>query len=201
MRSSLVGKGFWLAVLSVIALLGGCTLSGRPASRAPTTASPATTLNPTAAANTDASAGSIDAGQPPANCSSPQLTDQEWARCALQVLDQVDAAVAAYHSATTFASFTPQYRQLQSRAFTGFNQALDSGQALLPATRQVHDSADRDQFVFVLGNIGGFLHPTPDIPGDPGGPTLGDRIGRSLDNTIKTSASLRPRLQVLATAR
>jgi hypothetical protein len=122
--------------------------------------------------------------------------DKAWAVQALLVLDTVDAGVRDYHTATQYPMGSFQRQQLSQSAYAKFQQAVVAHQALLPMTRQVTDAQDRDQYMFVLGNIGGFLTPTPDLPADP--PTLGDRIGRSLDNAIAASASVRPRLERLA---
>jgi hypothetical protein len=111
-------------------------------------------------------------------------------------LDTVDAGVRDYHSATQYPIGSYQRLQLSQSAYARFQQAITAHEALLPATPLVTDTQDRDQYMFVLGNIGGFLAPTPDLPADP--PTLGDRIGRSLDNAIAASAALRPKLERLA---
>jgi hypothetical protein len=114
----------------------------------------------------------------------------------LLVLDTVDAGVRDYHNATQYQLGSPQRLQLSQSAYAKFQQAVAAHQALLPMTSQVVETQERDQFMFVLGNIGGFLTPTPDLPADT--PTLGDRIGRSLDNAIAASAALRPKLKQLA---
>jgi hypothetical protein len=129
------------------------------------------------------------------------MSDQAWARKALQILDLVDLAVSHYHGATGYSPYAPEYQQLQQQAFAEFDQALAENDALWPATQRVKSAAVRDQFIFVMGNIGGFMHPTPDLPGDPAGPTLGDRIARSLQNAVTTSAAVRPRLEQLASGR
>ena len=124
------------------------------------------------------------------------MGDKQWAAQALQVLNTVDAGVKDYHNATQYPAGSGQRQQLTLSAYSHFQQAVAAHELLLPVTRQVRDSQDRDQYMFVLGNVGGFLTPTPDLPADP--PTLGDRIARSLDNAIAGSASLRPRLERIA---
>jgi hypothetical protein len=122
--------------------------------------------------------------------------DKSWAAQALLVLDTVDSGVRDYHTATQYPIGSIQRQQLSQSAYAKFQQAVAAHQSLLPMSRQVTDTQDRDQYMFILGNIGGFLTPTPDLPADP--PTLGDRIGRSLDNAIAASAAVRPRLERLA---
>jgi hypothetical protein len=122
--------------------------------------------------------------------------EQQWAVKALQILDTVNTAVSQYHASTDTPSTSVQSRQLRQQAYTGLQQAVTAYQDLLPATEAAKDATVRDQFMFVMGNVSGFLHPTPDLSGDP--PTLGDRIARSLDNAIASSATVRPRLQQLA---
>ena len=133
-----------------------------------------------------------------ADCGSSQLDDAAWARCALSVLGLVNTAVRDYHDATALPRQSLKAQTLRQQAFGEFNAALSANQSLWPATQQVHNGEVRDQFVFVLGNIGGFMNPTPDIPGDPNGPTLGDRVARSLQNAVRTSAAVQPELQRLA---
>jgi hypothetical protein len=131
-------------------------------------------------------------------CDSPRLSDQEWARCALAVLNLVNVGVKDYHAATALPRYSLRAQDLQQQAFQEFNEALTAHQSLWSATQQVHNTQLRDQYVFVLGNIGGFMNPTPDLPGDPNGPTLGDRVARSLQNAITTTGILQPQLEKLA---
>lgn len=118
--------------------------------------------------------------------------ERQWAVQALQILDTVDAAVDQYHASTEVPARSAQARQLRQQAYDGFGQALVAHQQLLPQTQALEDAAVRDQFMFLMGNVGGFLNPTPDLVGDP--PTLGDRIARSLQNAVSTGAALRPTL-------
>jgi hypothetical protein len=122
--------------------------------------------------------------------------DKQWAVQALQVLDTFEAGVKDYHDATQFPQGSPQRQQLTRSAYSRFQQAAAAHELLLPVTRRVQDTQDRDQYMFVLGNVGGFLTPTPDLPADP--PSLGDRISRSLDNAIAASSAVRPKLERLA---
>jgi len=115
------------------------------------------------------------------------------------ILQTVDQGVQQYHAATALPAGSAARQQLQVSAYDAFQQALDAYQALWPVTQQINDSGVRDQFVYVMGNIGGFLTPSPDLAGDP--PTLGDRIARSLQNAISTSAAVQPKLERLATVR
>jgi len=122
--------------------------------------------------------------------------DRQWALDALRILNTVDASVKDYHTASELPYYSARALELRRSAYAGFQQAVAEHQLLLPATRQVKDIADRDQYMFVLGNVGGFLTPTPDLVGDK--PTLGDRIARSLENAIAGSAALRLKLERLA---
>jgi hypothetical protein len=174
----------WRLAVAVVALAlcacsaGGAALGGNPPGP------------PTGAGDAQASATPT--------ATSVAAGDRQWAAQALQVLDTVDAGVTDYHAATQFPYGSAQRQQLSAKAYSEFQQAVSAHQALLPQTEQVKDAKDRDAFVYVLGNIGGFLTPTPDLPADP--PSLGDRIARSLDNAILVSSALRPKLDKLAKA-
>lgn len=138
-------------------------------------------------------------GAPVSPAAPPTTSEEEWAKSALQILQTVDAAVQEYHEATALPAGSPRRRQLQDSAYAAFRRALAEHEALWPVTQQVNDAGLRDQFVFMMGNISGFLNPTPDLPADP--PTIGDRIGRSLQNAISTGAAVRPKLERLAAQR
>jgi hypothetical protein len=142
---------------------------------------------PVTPASTSASATAVSAGE------------RDWAARAVAILQTVDQAVQDYHAATALAAGSPVRQQLQVKAYAELQQAVDAYQALWPVTQQINDAGVRDQFVFVMGNVGGFLTPSPDLAGDP--PTLGDRIARSLQNAISTSAAVRPKLERLAAQR
>jgi len=122
--------------------------------------------------------------------------ERDWAVQALQILDTVNTGITQFHDSTAAPAGSRQASQLRQQAYGTFQQALTAYQQIVPNTEAMPDSPLRDQFMFVMGNVGGFLNPTPDLPGDP--PTLGDRIGRSLDNSIATDAALRPKLQRVA---
>jgi hypothetical protein len=130
----------------------------------------------------------------PAQAVPPE--ERAWAKQALLVLAKIDQGVQDYHNATEFPPGAPRRLQLSQSAYGRFSEAVAEHQALLPVTENIRDASLRDPFMFVLGNIGGFLTPAPDLLGDP--PTLGDRIARSLENAIATSASLRPKLERIA---
>jgi hypothetical protein len=169
-----------LGVLAAASLLLASCSRGSPISG---------TVSPTAQATASVPAGSV-AGLPD--------EERQWAAQALRVLDTVNAGVEEFHASTAAPAGSSQSYQLRQTAYATLQQALNTYQQMLPATESLQDSALRDQFMFVMGNIGGFLNPTPDLPGDP--PTLGDRIGRSLENAITASAALRPKLQKVAQA-
>lgn len=134
---------------------------------------------------------------PPATAVSE--SERDWAAHAVAILQTVDQAVQEYHAATALPAGSAARQQLQAGAYAGLQQALDAYQALWPVTQQIDDASVRDQFVFVMGNVGGFLTPSPDLAGDP--PTLGDRIARSLQNAISTDAAVQPKLERLAAVR
>jgi hypothetical protein len=131
----------------------------------------------------------------PAAGGPEKVTPEEraWARQALIVLQTVDAGVDDYHRSTEFPVGSAQRRQLSQSAYARFSQAVGEHEALLPNTESIKDAPVRDQYMFAMGNIGGFLTPTGDLLGDP--PTMGDRIARSLENAIAASAAVRPRLE------
>lgn len=183
-----------LGLIAALVLAGACSRHqpGQPA----TAASTSVGVTDQTGVQIAASASPISLTASPSEVAA--IGDQQWAQQALQILNIVDAATADYHNATRYDPYTLDYQQLQQQAFAGFNQALAENGALWPATQRVKDASIRDQFIFVMGNIGGFMHPTPDLPGDPAGPTLGDRIARSLQNAVSTSAAVRPKLQRLA---
>ncbi len=138
-----------------------------------------------------------DSAQAPARASSNVSADERrWAVQALQILNSVDTGVGQFHDSTAAPSGSARASVLRQQAYATLAQALGAYQQLLPETEALQDTALRDQFTFVMGNIGGFLNPTPDLPGDS--PTLGDRVGRSLQNAIAVSARLRPQLQQAA---
>lgn len=179
-RRGLAVRLAFILALAAISLVGsGCSLERADAARA-------------AAPGARATSAVATAGP------TATIRDVEWARRALRILDEGDAATADFHASTEYPMYSLQAQTLRQSAYARFSQALADYQALWPLTQRVSDSTTRDQFVFVFGNIGGFLHPNPDLPGDPGGATLGDRIGRSLQNAVSTSALVRPRLQRLA---
>ena len=187
----------------LVILLVACACShprGKPAAGTAPTPVAAASAEATPAPTSATSTAPAASASPPSRTATgaAQAGDEVWARQALKILDTVDSAFSDYHNATTYAPYTLMYQQLQQQAFAGFGRALAENDALWPTTQRVKDAAVRDQYVFVMGNIGGFLHPTPDLPGDPAGPTLGDRIARSLQNAVTTAALVRPKLQRLA---
>ncbi|HTE85055.1 MAG TPA: hypothetical protein VK821_09995 [Dehalococcoidia bacterium] len=163
-------------------LLGGCGARQR-GSRPPSSV-----ISPVA--------GAPEQAISPAAADGTPASDRQWAAQALRILDLIDAAVKDYHASSELPYNSVRALQLRQSAYAGFQQAVAAHQLLLPATREVKDAQDRDQYMFVVGNIGGFLTPTPDLPADR--PTLGDRIARSLENAIAASAALRPRLERLS---
>jgi hypothetical protein len=176
--SSIAGRLLVAALAGCIVLLGACS-DRRPGG------------------STIAGSESVTAAPTPARVSSSVSADERrWATQALQILDTVSSGISQFHDSTAAPAGSAQAYTLRQQAYTTLGQALSAYQQLLPATESMPDTALRDQFTFLMGNVGGFLNPTPDLPGDP--PTLGDRIGRSLQNAISTSASLRPKLQQVA---
>ena len=178
---------WWLTGVLLVGLLAGCSF---PRAVAPSTGAPSAAAIPDAAAVPPTGTVLTPSGTP---------REKEWAQRALQILGTVDAAVQDYHQATAEPPGSARRRLLQDSAYIGFRKAVAEHDALWPVTQEIGDTGARDQFIFVLGNISGFLNPTPDLPGDL--PTLGDRVARSLQNAIATGASLRPRLERLAAQR
>lgn len=190
LRPSVLGRllrpagGAVLALLSLGSLLG-CSARGAGVPRGG-----AQSATPRAGAA---------AGSAPETPAPATADEQDWARRALAILQTVDTAVQEYHDATALPAGSLRRQQLQDSAFRDFHRAVADHEALWPVTQRIGDGGVRDQFVFIMGNVGGFLNPTPDLPADP--PTLGDRIGRSLQNVVSTSAAVRPKLERLATGR
>jgi hypothetical protein len=149
------------------------------------------------AASTTAAAGQASGAQTPTRISANvPAGERQWAAQALQILDTVNTGINQFHDSTAAPEGSSRAYALRQQAYATLAQAVDAYQQILPETEALQDTALRDQFMFLMGNVSGFLHPTPDLPGDP--PTLGDRIGRSLQNAITTGAALRPKLQQLA---